>query len=227
MKQSAGLAVLVLTLSLTVGCVERRYTINSDPPGALVYRNNSQCLGYTPVDDYIVYYGKYKFTLVKDGYEPLEVIQKYPPPWYEFPGLDFLSENVWPFKLRDVRCFHYQLQPMKTVQANDVRQRAEELRQRGAAIGVPREPRPIGPVVPGPGGVTPAVPPAETTLPPPQVLPPGTAVPGPAAPPKVPPPPPVMPQGPPPVVPGVGRGSPDPATSPAGVSGVSGSRSGS
>jgi PEGA domain len=146
MKRNVCLAAL-LTVSLTAGCVERRYIINSDPPGALVYHNGIY-LGATPTDGYLVYYGKQKFTLVKEGYETLEVVQEYPPPWYEWPGVDFISENIWPFKVRDVRCIRYVMQPLQTVRPDEVRQRAEDLRSRGQTIGVPREPRPISSPVP-------------------------------------------------------------------------------
>jgi hypothetical protein len=143
MKPNACLAVL-LTVSLTSGCVERRFVINSDPPGALVYHNGIY-LGPTPVDGYIVYYGKQQFRLIKEGYQTLDIVQRYPPPWYELPGIDFVTENIWPFKVRDVRCFQYTLQPMQTVRPDDVRQRAEELRARGQTIGTPLPPHPITP----------------------------------------------------------------------------------
>lgn len=172
MKRNACLAVL-LAASLTAGCVERRFVINSEPSGALVYHNGTY-LGTTPVDGYIVYYGKQQFRLIKESYQTLDVVQKYDPPWYELPGIDFVSENIWPFKVRDVRPFVYTMQPIQAVRPDDVRQRAEELRARGQTIGVPNSPRPIvappppppPPVVPPPNGAilsgpTPAGPPAR------------------------------------------------------------------
>src|SRR5947209_14074171 len=80
---------VALTLGLLTGCVERRYVITSDPPGAVVLRNG-QPIGATPVDDYFVYYGKYNFTLIKEGYETLPVVQNIPTPWYESFGVDFI-----------------------------------------------------------------------------------------------------------------------------------------
>lgn len=167
MKRIACLAAL-LTIGSTAGCVERRFTIYSDPPGALVYHNGNY-LGMTPVDGYLVYYGKQQFTLIKGGYETLDVAQPYGPPWYEWPGIDFLAENIWPFKARDVRKFAYTLQPMQSIPPDDVRARAEELRTRGQNIGVPLPPRPLGP--------TPATPPEppERMLPTPRPVPPPPA----------------------------------------------------
>lgn len=176
MKRNACLAALLMGAVLTAGCVERRFVINSDPPGALVYHNGIY-LGATPVDGYVVYYGKHQFQLIKEGYETLDVVQPYLPPWYEYPGIDFVSENVWPFKVRDVRCFHYQMRPLQTIRADDVRQRAEELRARGENIGVPREPRSVEPPPPPP----PPPPQGAILGQPTPTLPPPTAVPGPAA----------------------------------------------
>jgi hypothetical protein len=160
MKRTACMALL-LAAGLTAGCVERRFVINSDPPGALVYHNGIY-LGATPVDGYLTYYGKQQFRLIKEGYETLDVVQKYPPPWYELPGIDFATENINPFKVRDVRCFHYTMQPLQTIRPDDVRGRAEQLRARGQMLGVPPSPRPIL--------VTPPTPPPD--LPPPTPLPP-------------------------------------------------------
>jgi PEGA domain len=134
MRRCACWVGVLLTTGLLAGCVERKYVITSDPPGAIVYRNG-EYLGATPVDDHFVYYGKYHFTLIKDGYETLQVDQPIPTPWYEFIGIDFLSENVWPFTVKDVRRFDYQLQPLQLPRTDEVMQRAEDLRQRGLQIG--------------------------------------------------------------------------------------------
>jgi len=129
MKRNAWLWAILLVAGASAGCVTRKYTINSDPQGATVYRNG-QMIGSTPVDDYFVYYGKYQFTLVKEGFEPLTVEQKIGAPWYEIPGIDFFSENVYPCKVRDHRVFNYGLQPMLAVRPDDILQRSNDLRAR-------------------------------------------------------------------------------------------------
>src|SRR5258707_785273 len=130
MKPIACSAAVLLLVALNVGCVERRFVITSDPPGALVYRNGVP-LGTTPVDDSFVYYGTYEFTLVRDGYETLVVRQKIDTPWYEFPGVDFLSENLWPFEVSDVRRLHFTLQPASKDRADEVLQQAIRRRTEG------------------------------------------------------------------------------------------------
>jgi hypothetical protein len=153
MKRMACLAALLM-VGLASGCVERRFTVYSVPPGALVYLNNKY-LGPTPVDGWITYYGKQQFQLIKEGYETLNVVQDYRAPWYDWPGIDFLTENIWPRKIRDVRHFCYEMKPLQSIPPDDIRARAEELRSRGQNIGVPAPPRPLAPAPTPPEGTLP------------------------------------------------------------------------
>jgi hypothetical protein len=174
----AWLGVLVLCATQATGCVERRFVINSQPQGALVYLSTGEYLGATPVDYYYVYYGKYEFKLVKEGFEPLTVVQNAPAPWYELPGIDFITENLNPFKVRDVRTFCYTLQPAQAVRPEDLFNRAGQVRARGQGLGTPREPRPVAPA-PAPAplpGPAPVPPPGTTPLGPPvPVMPPAVS----------------------------------------------------
>src|SRR5262245_38010859 len=63
MRRCACLLALVLAAGLAGGCVERKYTVYTDPPNALVLVNNTP-LGASPADGSFVYYGKYNFTLM-------------------------------------------------------------------------------------------------------------------------------------------------------------------
>jgi hypothetical protein len=131
-----GWLVIAVCGFMTTGCVDRRYVITSDPPGAVVYRNG-QMIGATPVDDHFVYYGDYEFMLVKEGYQTRVVKQHIPAPWYEYVPIDFFSENLWPHRLIDVRRFNYDLEPLPAVRTDVLLDKAQELRNRGMAI-VPR-----------------------------------------------------------------------------------------
>src|SRR5262249_42166512 len=74
-------------------------------------------------------------------------------------GLDFFSENLWPFKLRDNHLFHYQLQPRRQEPQDEALRKGGILRNRGQSIGVsPNGPPPVGP--PPPVGLPPAGEPA-------------------------------------------------------------------
>lgn len=140
---------------LLTGCVERRYLITSDPPGAIVYDEKGQPIGATPVDRQFVYYGKYRFTLVKDGCQTHVVEEPIRPPWFEWFPLDFFSENLLPWTVRDVRRLHYALPPAQLVTPESVLQEAQQLRARGQEITpvapVPEQKAMPAPVLPPPG----------------------------------------------------------------------------
>ena len=127
----AGRACAVAAFLLVVagsGCVERRLIIRTNPPGALAYVDDNE-VGLTPVAISPIYYGSRKIRLVKDGCETLTVIQSVPPPWYEIPPLDFVSETLVPGKIHDIRTFDYQLRPQGVVPNDELLGRAEGLRQ--------------------------------------------------------------------------------------------------
>jgi len=138
----------------------------------LVLRNNAP-IGFAPADDHFVYYGNYHFTLIKDGYETQQVDQNIPAPWYEYPPFDFFTENFLPWHIIDVRRFHYQMQPRQVPQADEILNRAQELRDRGHIVTPPPEP-PL-PVVPTLG--TPVPPGMETNSPPTNPIPAAGAIP--------------------------------------------------
>jgi hypothetical protein len=131
MKRFAWLATALL-FGLTTGCVERRMIVSSDPPAAVFV--NNQPYGTGPVDVPFIYYGTYHFTFVRDNFETLVVDQKIPPPWYEWLGIDFFSENVYPLKLRDVRCFNYPMQPLQLIPPADILYRGKELKAKAETI---------------------------------------------------------------------------------------------
>jgi hypothetical protein len=198
-----GLGRLVLGAALAAGltgCVDRRFIITTDPPTAVVEVNGKPLPGATPADQQFTYYGTYRFVIKREGYEPLIVDQPVPPPWYEYPPLDFLSENLLPFTIRDVRHFHYPLRPLASVPAEAVLSRAQELRAQGQLLGKPGPaPQPVVPAEVPPAS---NVPPGSIPLPAPRPLPPPAPPSGTVPPP---PPPPLPPSGvapAPPVPPG-------------------------
>lgn len=172
------LAVVALSLGvadLAAAGVERRIVIYSDPPGALVYRNGVP-IGLTPVDDHFVYYGKYHFTLVRDKCKTLEVEQKIDPPWYQYLGVDFVTENLVPYKFRDVRYLYYRLEPLQPINQEEFVARAVELKNRSKTIGSAPVPAQMPPVaqLPGNQGVRPGMqanPGAPMPFPPPPAQP--------------------------------------------------------
>lgn len=163
MRQVWLFAGLILVL-MSSGCVYRRMTVMSDPPGARLFLNNVE-VGTTPCNvptNAFIDYGNYKFTLFKDGFEPLEVLQPVPPKWYEYPGIDAFAE-LGPWLVRDSRVFSYQLQPMREKSGDELKQQADEFRQRGSGVAPTNAPAPAipGSAAPANPGTTIPVPPSN------------------------------------------------------------------
>ncbi|HEV3416738.1 MAG TPA: PEGA domain-containing protein [Pirellulales bacterium] len=163
-RRWAFAAVTLSLLAAQSGCVERRLTVRSNPPGAQLYVDDYE-IGTTPVAVDFTYYGTRKIRLVKDGYETAVINQPIPAPWYQYFPADFVTENLVPGHIRDERVVTYQMQPAVQVPPDQLVTRAEALRQNGR----------IGAAANAQVRVTP--PPAATIPPaysaPPSALPPG------------------------------------------------------
>jgi len=120
--------VILLLAVVSTGCVRRRMTIRSSPPGALVFVDD-QPIGVTPVSTSFLYYGTRKIQLFKDGFETVTAKQRFPTPWYQLPPVDFFSENLWPFEVRDERYVDFDMIPQQIVPNEKVLERAESLRR--------------------------------------------------------------------------------------------------
>ena len=125
---------LVIVLMCQVGCVHRRLTIRSQPPGALVYVDGVE-VGRTPVSTPFIYYGTRTVRLELDGYESAQENHRLRAPWYQVPPLDFVSDNLISRDLHDERVLHFELVPMRVVPTDQLIQRAGELRK-NAQLGV-------------------------------------------------------------------------------------------
>ena len=119
-------SMLVLLYDTTDAAVRRRITIKTDPPGALVYIDDQE-IGVTPVSTSFTYYGTRKIQIVKDGYETVTVLREIKPPWYQIPGIDFVTENLIRREFRDERLIQFKLVPLKIRTTNELIQRGLEL----------------------------------------------------------------------------------------------------
>lgn len=163
MGRKTTLAAIAIGLVAATGCVERRFVVNSDPPGALVL-SNGKPIGFAPGDNHFTYYGNYHFTLIKPGYATLQVDQKIPAPWYEWTPIDLISEILWPWHIEDVRQFTYRLEPVGTTTPDDIMTRGQTLRNRGQAIGAPAA-APAAPAVQAAPVAPPTAPPSVAVAP--------------------------------------------------------------
>jgi hypothetical protein len=109
-RLGAGVALLAVLVCAQSGCVHRRMTIRTDPPGALVEVDGER-LGLTPVSTDFLYYGTREITLSAPGYETLVVYQPVPPPWYQVFPIEFFADNLFPFRVTNRHEFTYRLRP--------------------------------------------------------------------------------------------------------------------
>ena len=119
------------------GCVERRYTVRTDPPLALAIVNDEE-IGPTPISRSFTYYGDRKMTFMLDGYATTTVIQPINAPWWDNFVTEFFVENLIPYTFRDEREFTYKLEPATVPEKNDLVARAEALRAEGRILPPPR-----------------------------------------------------------------------------------------
>lgn len=120
-------AMALAVCLMQTGCVFRRMTVRSDPPGALVLVDGQE-IGYTPCSMDFTYYGTREIKLVKDGYETLTVMQKLQAPWYQYPVVEFFADNLSPHKITNRHEFSYRMQPQAIVPTQELLDRANSLR---------------------------------------------------------------------------------------------------
>jgi len=158
-------------------------TVRTNPPGAQVFVDDQE-IGITPCSASYIYYGTRKVTVMKDGYRTETRFQKFYPPWYEIPPLDFVTENLLPNEVRDERFVDVELVVDQLVPPQKLVERAQSLRDSArtgsitplvgqpssALVGPPEpqrgvpgqglpggQPLPYEPL-PGPGAIPPAAP---------------------------------------------------------------------
>lgn len=128
-------AVTGLLLMTGSGCVSRRLTVRTDPPGAMVEVNGKR-IGVSPASMDFTYYGTYEIRMTMPGYETKVVKQPVAPPWYQVPPLDAISDNLSPMQLTNRHEYVFPLTPLGLEHSDDaaLRSRGNDFRTR-ARIG--------------------------------------------------------------------------------------------
>jgi len=129
--------LLLAGLSLSWGCVERRYTIRTDPPGATIIVNGEE-IGPSPASRNYYFYGDREITMILDGHQTKTVIQPIKAPWWDNYATEFFTENLVPWTIRDERVFKYQMLPAVSPPEGVLRDRAESLRSEARILPPPR-----------------------------------------------------------------------------------------
>ncbi len=108
------------------GCVERTITIETDPPGALVYLNDEEA-GRSPLTVPFTWYGTYDVRIERDGYQTISTAAETAPPWHEHPGPDLLVELL-PWTTEVKYHWQYELVPNQPADPEALTERARALR---------------------------------------------------------------------------------------------------
>src|SRR6185295_11415616 len=134
MRRAILLAAALLAALSQAGCVDRFLAIHSDPPGAVVYVDGEK-VGTTPCEISYVWYGTRLVVLERGGYSLVRQEVTLSPPWWQIIPIDFITDVVIPFTIRDRMSVSYTLEPapLSPEEVNDVLDRAEELRKKANA----------------------------------------------------------------------------------------------
>ena len=100
------------------GCVERKLTIASDPPGALAYVNDVE-VGRTPVTIPFQWYGDYDIRLRLDSMQgppeapttvqyELHTHRRATAPWFQWLGVDLVAE-ITPMDFKDEKIWAFDI----------------------------------------------------------------------------------------------------------------------
>lgn len=129
-------------LFLFSGCVEQTMTIQSDPPGAVVYMNDQE-LGRTPVTKDFTWYGDYDVQVRLEGYETLSTHKMITAPAWNWVPFDLLA-NLVPMTFKDHRDLKFTLKPMDATKEDpqSLLSRADYLKGKLEGSAFTREPTP-------------------------------------------------------------------------------------
>lgn len=128
-SRSLRLSILLVGLAtlFQAGCVSRRLMVQSNPPGAMVLLEGRE-IGYTPTGVDFTYYGTRELTLIKDGYETKTQLVPVRAPWYQWPVIEFFSDNFLFGQITDRRDVQFELEPKRMVPNQELLNRGQTLR---------------------------------------------------------------------------------------------------
>jgi hypothetical protein len=107
--------------------VERRLTIVTEPPGAVVTLNDQE-IGVSPVTVPFNWYGDYWVRASKDGYETLNTHRKLKAPLYDYPPLDLFAEILYPGRIVTSYEWSFGLAPKEYPTRDELIEKGESLR---------------------------------------------------------------------------------------------------
>lgn len=126
----------LLSILALAGCVERRFLIRSEPPGAVVSLNRGEPLSAAaPTEVEFHHYGTWAVRAELPGYRDLVADVPVPAPWWSWPPFDFFTDLLWPFTIRDHREIRLVLTPLPPERPlPEARERHAGVIERGEAL---------------------------------------------------------------------------------------------
>lgn len=128
MRMIRGYLLVALLAVFCFGCVERKLTIKSDPPGGRVWLDGEE-IGETPVTVPFTYYGTREIIIEKDLYRTVKLKVPINAPIYQIFPLDFITEVLLPFKIVDSHVVQVGLERITPAAKEEILQRAAELKK--------------------------------------------------------------------------------------------------
>lgn len=141
MRRAGPLVAALLAALSQAGCVERFLAIHSDPPGAAAYLDGEK-VGTTPCEVPYTWYGTRDLVLELRGYTLIRQQVVLNPPWWQIIPLDFVTDVLLPFPVRDRLAVSFLLEqaPVSREEVDAVLQKADELRKKAEAPDPPPKP---------------------------------------------------------------------------------------
>jgi len=123
-----ALSIAVCAAVVLGGCVERKLTVKTQPPGALVTLNDEE-IGFSPVTVAFSWYGDYGVRITKPGFETLNTHRKLKGPWYDKFPIDFFAETLWPGHIVDSYEWTFELAAAEPPERGELLQDAQNLKK--------------------------------------------------------------------------------------------------
>jgi len=121
-------AVIGMTLLLS-GCVERKLTIITNPPGGLVTLNDEE-VGVAPITVPFSWYGDYNVRIAKEGFATLNTHKELKAPMHDGFPWDFFAQVLWPGRIVNEYEWTFDLSPYEAPDRLKLIEHAETTRKR-------------------------------------------------------------------------------------------------
>jgi len=123
------LSIAALISITTGGCIQRRMTIESEPPGAKVFLDGID-VGSTPVTVPFTSYGWREILLDLDDYQVQKNFVRIRVPLYALFPIDFFTDVLYPGTITDERQFSFVMSPLVPEDMEAFEQRADDFAER-------------------------------------------------------------------------------------------------